>query len=116
MSEPIEELGPEDVKILTLARSSRARVRTASGAAVRDLDGRTYTAADVRLPSVSLSALEAAVVMAASSGATGLEAAAVVTTDDPANIDTASVADLGGPGVPVYVASADGTPVATLTT
>lgn len=109
-------LDPEDIKILTLARSSRARVGAAGGAAVRDLDGRTYTAADVNLPSLSLSALQLAVAMAVSSGAAGLEAAALVTTADPSGIDISPVADLGGPGLPVYVANADGTPVVTLCT
>jgi hypothetical protein len=71
------ELEAEDAKLLTLARSARARTRAAQGAAVRDTDGRTYVASTLALPSLSLSALQVAVAMAASSGALGLEAAVV---------------------------------------
>lgn len=76
------ELDPEDAKIITLARATRARGGAASGAAVRDDTGRTYAAVDVALESVSLSALQLAVAMAYSSGGTRLEAAAVVTGAD----------------------------------
>jgi hypothetical protein len=79
MSEPSD---PEDAKLVTLARSARARTRAAQGAAVRDSDGRTYVAASVSLPSLELTALQVAVAMAVSSGAPGLEAA-VVLGDDP---------------------------------
>jgi hypothetical protein len=75
---PGAELDPEDAKIITLARSARARSGTETGAAVRDETGRTYAAVDVRLGSFGLTALQLAVAMAASSGATSLEAAAVV--------------------------------------
>ena len=78
------ELQPEDAKLVTLARSARARTGAAQGAAVRDGDGRTYVAATVELPSLGLSALQVAVAMAVSSGAPGLEAA-VVLGDDPAD-------------------------------
>ena len=61
--------GQEDLKIITLARSTRARVAASEGAAVRDETGRTYTAAAVALPSLRLSALRLAVAMAVSSGA-----------------------------------------------
>ena len=63
------DLDPEDAKIVTLARSARARTGAAEGAAVRDTDGRTYVAATVALPSLSLTALQAAVAAAVSSGA-----------------------------------------------
>jgi cytidine deaminase len=79
-------LDPEDQKLVTLARSARARTGAAQGAAVRDGDGRTYVAASVALPSLQLSALQVAVAMAVSSGASGLEAA-VVLGDDPADPD-----------------------------
>ncbi|WP_197320171.1 cytidine deaminase [Saccharomonospora sp. NB11] len=75
------ELHPEDEKIVVLARSTRARTQAAEGAAVRDTDGRTYAAATVDLPSLKLTALQAAVAAAVSSGAEGLEAAAVVTEE-----------------------------------
>ena len=45
---------------------------------MRDTDGRTYVATTVALPSLALSALQVAVAMAVSSGALGLEAAAIV--------------------------------------
>lgn len=75
---PGAELDPEDAKIITLARSARARSGSAAGAAVRDETGRTYAAVDVRFASFELTALQLAVAMAASSGAVSLEAAAVV--------------------------------------
>jgi hypothetical protein len=84
---------------------------------VRDLDGRTYAAATVDLPSLRLSALQVAVAMAVTSGARGLEAAVVLTDagslpDD----DVAAARDLAGAGVPVHVTAADGSLVATTTT
>ncbi|AIJ22022.1 hypothetical protein [Amycolatopsis methanolica] len=75
------ELDPEDEKIVILARSARARNSAAEGAAVRDTDGRTYAATTVDLPSFKITALQAAVAAAVSSGAEGLEAAAVVTAE-----------------------------------
>jgi hypothetical protein len=106
--------GPEDLKIITLARSARARVMAAEGAAVRDETGRTYAAAAVALPSLRLSALHLAVAMAASSGADGLEAAALVSDGDgPDPADLAAVRDLG-PNAVVFHAAPDGTLRATL--
>ena len=86
------DLDPEDAKLITLARSARARTGAAEGAAVRDETGRTYLAATVELPSLRLTALQAAVAAAVSSGASGLEAAAVVT--EAAEVDAAAVRDL----------------------
>jgi hypothetical protein len=93
----------EDLKLVTLARSSRLRAKAREGAALRDTDGRTYTAASVDLPSISMSALKVAIVTAASSGVGGVEAAVVV-TEAPAlsASDLAVVRDLGGSEVPVY--------------
>ena len=100
---------PEDTKLLTLARSARARTRAPQGASVRDLDGRTYAAADVDLPSLRITALALAVAMASSSGSRGLEAAAVVTdASDVAADDLAVVRDFAGEGVPVLRADARG--------
>ena len=115
MSEPVPELpGPEDVKIITLARSARARVAAAEGAAVRDETGRTYAAAAVALPSLQLSALHLAVAMAVSSGATSLEAAAVVNDGrDLDDGDVAAVRELG-PEAVIFRARPDGTVTATL--
>jgi len=74
----MSELDAEDTKLVTLARGAMGRADAGSGAAVRDQDGRTYTAATVALPSLSLTALQAAVAAAVSSGATGFEAAVLV--------------------------------------
>ena len=93
----LDQLDPEDRKIVTLARSARARTGAVEGAAVRDTDGRTYAACTVALPSLGLTALQAAVAAAVASGAEGLEAAAVVTAAEV--VDDASVAavrDLAG--------------------
>jgi hypothetical protein len=103
-------LDPEDKKIITLARSARARNGVAEGAAVRDETGRTYVAGTVDLESLKLSALQTAVAMAVASGAKGLEAAAVVSAaEEPAAADLAAVRDLGGAGIPVLLARPDGT-------
>ncbi|HXP18344.1 MAG TPA: cytidine deaminase [Streptosporangiaceae bacterium] len=108
------QLGQEDLKIITLARSARARVGSAEGAAVRDETGRTYAAAAVALPSLRLSALALAVAMAVSSGATSLEAAALVsegTEPDPGDI--AAVKDIGA-GALIIHASPSGSVRTTL--
>ena len=114
-----EDLTSEDAKLLTLARATRARTRAAEGAAVRDLDGRTYAAAGVDLPSLRLSALAGCVAMAVSSGAAGLEAALVHTSaEDVAPADLDVLRDLAGPGVPVHRAGprgADGVSATTST-
>jgi hypothetical protein len=106
----VPELDPEDAKLITLARSARARTGAAEGASVRDLDGRTYVACTVFLPSLSLTALQAAVVAAVSSGAAGLEAAAVV-TESPVVDDESSalVAHLSAGTAPVLLADPSGT-------
>ncbi|MFD8798176.1 cytidine deaminase [Streptomyces atroolivaceus] len=109
-------LGAEDRKIVTLARSVRARNGVPEGAAVRDETGRTYAAGTVALESLQLSALQTAVAMAVASGATSLEAAAVVSeTEAASDADRAAVRDLGGPGTPVLLAGPDGTLRATVT-
>ncbi len=107
MTEPA--LGSEDQKIITLARSARARVGSAEGAAVRDETGRTYAAAAVALPSLHLSALTLAVAMAVSSGAAALEAAALVSDGPgPTPEDIGAVQDIGS-GALVIHAGSDGT-------
>ncbi|MFF0199537.1 cytidine deaminase [Streptomyces sp. NPDC005017] len=109
-------LDPEDRKIVTLARSARARNGVPEGAAVRDETGRTYVAGTVELDSLELSALRTAVAMAVASGAKSLEAAAVVTEARSASdADLAAVRDLGGSGTPVLVAGPDGTVHTTVT-
>lgn len=71
-------LSEEDAKLVVLARGAMARAEAASGAAVRDRDGRTYVGAPVSLPALTLTALQSAVAAAVSSGAGGLEAAVLV--------------------------------------
>ena len=102
------DVDPENAKLVTLARSVRARNGAEEGAAVRDLDGRTYNASTVSLPSLKLTALQAAVAAAVSSGAQGLEAAAVVTEANRIDGESlAAVRDLT-PSGPVLLASVSG--------
>jgi cytidine deaminase len=111
---PEAALDPEDLKIITLARSARARVAAPEGAAVRDETGRTYAAAGVDLPSLQLTALQLAVAMAASSGAASLEAAAVVSeAAEPDPADLAVLRDYGQ-HITVFHAGPDGALRATL--
>jgi hypothetical protein len=103
-----DALSAEDQKLVTLARSARARVGAVEGAAVRDQDGRTYAAATVALPSLAVTALQLAVASAAASGASRLEAAAVVT--EASELDGAghaAVRDLSS-SAPIHVAAPDG--------
>src|SRR5579875_3564219 len=81
-------LDDEDAKLVVLARGAMARAEAGSGAAVRDVDGRTYAGAPVRLSALQLTALQAAVAAAVSSGARGLEAAVLV----GGSVDDAGVA------------------------
>jgi hypothetical protein len=105
----VPDLDPEDAKLITLARAARGRTGAPEGAAVRDTDGRTYLAATVALPSLRLSALQAAVAAAVSSGVSGIEAAAIVSDADTVESDgPAAVHDLT-PSAPVLLAGPDGT-------
>jgi cytidine deaminase len=97
----VPELDPEDAKIVSLARSALARTDSLEGAAVRDTDGRTYIGVTVALPSLTLTALQAAVAAAVVSGATGLEAAALVGGEVDAD-SLAAVRELG-PTAPVLL-------------
>ena len=112
---PNELTDPEDRKLVTLARSARARTGAAEGACVRDGDGRTFAGATVELPTLRLTAVQVAVAMAVTSGSRELEA--VVVLGGAATIDEADlsvVRDVSGHGVPVHLAGPDGTVVATL--
>jgi hypothetical protein len=97
-------LGPEDAKLVTLARSARVRSvvgdgLAAEGAAVRDETGRTYAAATVVRGPLRLPALHLAVASALASGARSFEAAVIVTAEDePAGLDV-----LAAVGSPVLV-------------
>lgn len=98
------ELSTEDRKLVTLARATRARTGAAEGAAVRDLDGRTYAAATVDLPSLQVSAIGVCVAMAVASGSKGLEAVVVLGEAEEASADDlAVVKEFAGEGVPVLV-------------
>ena len=98
------ELSAEDRKLVTLARATRARTGAAEGAAVRDLDGRTYAAATVDLPSPQISAIGVCVAMAVASGSKGLEAVVVLGEAEAASAhDLTVVKDFAGEDVPVLV-------------
>ncbi|WP_030484611.1 hypothetical protein [Nocardioides aequoreus] len=113
----MDELAAEDRKLLTLARATRARTGAREGAAVRDLDGRTYAAATVDLPSLQVSAVGAVVAMAVASAAQGLEAAVVLgDAAEAAETDLAVLRDVAGSGVPVLLADARGTVTGSTTT
>jgi hypothetical protein len=109
MTDAAVELSAEDQKLVTLARATRARTGAVAGAAVRDQDGRTYAAATVALPSLSVSAVGVCVAMAVSSGSTGLQAVVVLGDGTVADADLAVVRDFAGPGVPVHAGDARGT-------
>lgn len=105
---PAAELPAEDAKLVTLARSARARAAAAEGAAVRDDIGRTYAAGSVGLASLRLSALQAAVAAALSSGSDRVEAAVVVSAAGAlGEPDLAVLRELGT--ATVLLAGPDGT-------
>ena len=99
----------EDNKLVVLARATRARTGATEGAALRDLDGRTYAGATVDLPSLQVSALGVCIAMAVASGARGAEAAVVL--NDGAFLETEldPLREFAGPGVPVHHGTPDGT-------
>ncbi|MGC4109667.1 MAG: cytidine deaminase [Nocardioides sp.] len=100
------ELSAEDRKLVTLARATMARTGAGEGAAVRDLDGRTYAAAAVTLTSLQLTALEVCVAMALSSGSRGLEAAVRLGGDGEP--DLRAVTEFAGPDVVVHLGDPQG--------
>lgn len=120
----MSELGSEDAKLVVLARAARGRAYVphahgrVEGAALRDTDGRTYTAATVEHadPALTTSAVRGAFAAAASSGARAFEAAVVVSDATEVNpVDIDILRELGS-GVPVILADATGTVVGTETT
>ncbi len=109
-------LSPEDNKLVVLARATRARTGAAQGAALRDLDGRTYAGATVDLPSLQVSALAVTIAMAVSSGAKGAEAAVVLTDGTVETGDLDALRDFAGAGVPVHRGTPAGSVEDTTTT
>ncbi|KNA92001.1 cytidine deaminase [Gordonia sp. w5E2] len=101
-----QTLDDEDNKLVVLARGARARAETASGAAVRDGDGRTYAGADVETRSLRLTGLQVALATALGSGAAEFEAAVVVggRADDPG---LATLHEIS-PSAPLIVADGSG--------
>lgn len=102
------ELDAEDEKIVLLARAARARTQATEGACVRDTDGRTYAACTVRLPSFQVSAMQAAVAAAVSSGAEELEAAALVTAEQEITESSVAAARDLGPRAVIFRADSEG--------
>jgi hypothetical protein len=108
---------PDDKKLVTLARATRARTGAAEGAALRDADGRTYAAATVDLASLQVSAIGVAVAMAIASGSTGAEAVVLLTAaGEVLERDLAAVRDFAGTGVPVHRGDLRGQPAETVST
>lgn len=96
------ELSDEDGKLVTLARGAMGRAGAAHGAAVRDLDGRTYAGAPVELATLRLTGLQVAVATALSSGAEGFEAVVLVGGADGADAGVAALHEVT-PDAPVLL-------------
>jgi hypothetical protein len=115
-------LDPEDAKLITLARGARARIGARTGASLRDTMGRTFSAAEIHLPSLALSALQLAVAQAVAAGAQGCECAVILTVeplsepDHAADPGFAALQDFAGPSIPVLICNADGDLLARLST
>jgi hypothetical protein len=111
----VTSLPPEDNKLVVLAKATRARTGAAEGAALRDLDGRTYAGATVDLPSLQVSAMGVVIAMAVASGAKGAEAAVVLTEGEMSSSDLDALRDFAGSGVTVLRGTPAGAVQNTLT-
>ena len=98
----MNDVSDEDRKLVTLARGAMGRAGAAHGAAVRDLDGRTYSGAPVALRSLALTGLQVAVATALGSGAEGFEAAVLVGEADGADAGVAAVHEVS-PAAPILL-------------
>lgn len=108
-----QALPPQEQKLFALARAARARVEAPAGAAVVDETGRTYSAAQVELPHLRLTALSLAVAVAAAAGARQLASAVIVSADPgPGAGDRDAFADLAAAGGTIIVCRPDGTQLA----
>jgi hypothetical protein len=108
------DLEAEDNKLVVLARATRARTASKQGAALRDLDGRTYAGATVDLPHLQVSAIGVTIAMAVASGAKGAEAVVVLGDEPVDRNDLAALRDFAGEGVPVHQGTPAGQVTATL--
>ena len=99
----------EDKKLFVLAKATRVRADAAEGAALRDLDGRTYAGATVDLPHLQVSAVGVVISMAVASGSRGAEAVVVLTKGDISGSDLDALRDFAGAEVPVHRGSWSGT-------
>jgi hypothetical protein len=93
---------PEDLKLITVARAALGRSGTPQSACVRDATGRAYAGTSVQLEHLRLSAIAVAVAMAVSSGATGVEAAALVGEEEPGAEDLAILRDIAVDGAAIW--------------
>lgn len=101
------EMTTDAEHLIARARTARTHNAASSGACVRDMDGQTYVATNIGLPSLRISSLQLAVAMAVSAGADAIQDAAVVSdSSGPSEIDV--VRDLAGAGVPVVFADIAG--------
>lgn len=103
------DMRAEDEKLVTLARATRMRTGAAEGAALRDLDGRTYAGATVDLPSLKVSALGVCIAMAVAGGSTGAEAAVVLNEGAFLEAELDGLRDFAGAGVLVHHGGPNGT-------
>ena len=105
MGETAPTLTAEQQKLFALARAARARIQSPTGAAVVDETGRTYSGADVALPTLTMSSVEQAVAAAAAAGAGQLMGCVVVTAGEAPPL--AVFGDLAGPGAEALVCRPD---------